>query len=73
MERAFRNTSEVLIPGPSVIHLGKLSGFIILNRSATEMGNCRFQNRRLYSVSTAKHRMISNGNLILVLDPLQIT
>ena len=36
------------------------------------MGNCRFQNRHLYSVS-AKHRMISNGNLILVLDPLQIT
>lgn len=35
MERAFRNTSKVLIPGPSVIHLGKLSVFIILNRSAT--------------------------------------
>lgn len=35
MERTFRNTSEVLIPGPSVIHLGKLSVFIILNRSAT--------------------------------------
>lgn len=35
MERAFRNTSEVLIPGPGVIHLGKLSVFIILNRSAT--------------------------------------
>lgn len=70
MERAFRNTSEVLIPGPSVIHLGKLSGFIILNRSAT----VRWETVDFKTdVSTAKHRMISNGNLILVLGPLQIT
>lgn len=49
MERAFRNTSEVLIPGPSVIRLGKLSGFKQVSNS--EMGTCVFRNRRLQCCS----------------------
>lgn len=73
MERAFRNTSEVLIPGPGVIHPGALSGFIIINRSATGRWETVEFKTDTSTVFSAKHPMISSGNVILVLDHLQIT
>lgn len=73
MESAFRNTSEVLIPGPGVIRLGTLSGFIILNRSATGRWETVDFKTDTSTVFWAKRPVISSGNAILVLDHLQIT
>lgn len=71
MEGAFRNTSEVLIPGPRVIHLGQLSGFISRKWATVRWGLQLSKQTSLRPFSKAGHdfkRELNTGPASLVND-----